>query len=288
MADSRIDCHDVGLQLWHFFNHGKPELMREMIPVTPPNWYQTSCCFSWIHVAESCWILAIYWAHIKTFRQKLFGDLGEVIANMAVKSRSLLVVPGCPDNRQIRYGKQWDLQELKLQQSWHVMATVMAMPGYFGRTEPHRLPLLNWHLLPMPSGSHTMSHLDWENGPTGPSSKKQGFADDQNKCSIFYFSLNSFISLKHDQLWGCSDHVCFRHRVAGETHQATGPRRLPNGWKLQMHSSPFPKGAVVPGSRSRIFRNFWKTLSGGSFWTPQGLVVSTCFNPFSKHVPSLG
>ena len=36
MADSRIDCHDVGLQLWHFFNHGKPELMREMIPVTPP------------------------------------------------------------------------------------------------------------------------------------------------------------------------------------------------------------------------------------------------------------
>jgi hypothetical protein len=36
MADSRIDCHDVGLQLWHFFNHGKPELMREMIPATPP------------------------------------------------------------------------------------------------------------------------------------------------------------------------------------------------------------------------------------------------------------
>ena len=76
------------------------------------------------------------------------------------------------------------------------MATVMAMRGYFGRTEPHRLPLLYWHLLPMPSGSHTMSHLDWENDPTGPSSKKQGFADDQNKFSIFYFSLNSFISLK--------------------------------------------------------------------------------------------
>lgn len=168
------------------------------------------------------------------------------------------------------------------------MATVMAMRGYFGRTEPHRLPLLYWHLLPMPSGSHTMSHLDWENDPTGPSSKKQGFADDQNKFSIFYFSLNSFISLKAWStmrlFWPC----LFPSPGSRETHQATGPRRLPNGWKLQMHSSPFPKGAVVPGSCSRFFRNFWKTLSGGSFWTPQGLVVSTCFNPFSKHVPSLG
>lgn len=52
MADSRIDCHDVGLQLWHFFNHGKPELMREMIPATPPT-DVVFLGFIWLNHAES-------------------------------------------------------------------------------------------------------------------------------------------------------------------------------------------------------------------------------------------
>lgn len=57
MADSRIDCHDVGLQLWHFFNHGKPELMREMIPATPPPTDTKPVVvflgFMWLNHAES-------------------------------------------------------------------------------------------------------------------------------------------------------------------------------------------------------------------------------------------
>ena len=147
------------------------------------------------------------------------GDLGEVIAvfqrvtaNM-VKSRSLLAAmanwqTNTPNSRP----GDWQTERFVGTET----ATVMATCGYFGTSEPHGLPLLNWHLLPMPSGSRTMSHLDGENDPTGPSSKNQAFTHDQNKVIP---SSYHWFPLQHDQLLGCSGHVVFPHRVAKHTKQ---------------------------------------------------------------------
>ena len=73
----------------------------------------------------------------------------------------------------------------------------------------------------------------------------------------------------HHQLLGCFDHAHFPHQVPGITRVTT------------------PSNRAKASSQRLEVANALITFSAGPR-TPQGLVVSTCINPFSKYVPSFG